>query len=202
MNALIIFARYPEPGRVKTRLGAVIGMEQAAGLYREFARNAFSIGTILETKRVAVYLFYPPGVPESSMRGWIGKPFRYRLQTGEGLGERMENAFRTTFNEGATASVIIGTDVPELEVETVWQAFGSLSTHDFVVGPCSDGGYYLLGMKEPREGLFTGVQWSTGEVLASTYRKIRELKLSYVDLRIHEDIDTIEDYEAYRTRRP
>lgn len=202
MKALMIFARYPEPGRVKTRLGAVLGMERAADLYREFAGNAFSVGASLESEEVAVYLFHPPDVSESLMREWVGRPFRYRLQSGASLGERMANAFRNTFNEGATASVIIGSDVPELETETVREALASLSMHDVVVGPCPDGGYYLLGMNRFQEALFSGVPWSTPEVLASTYRKIRELQLSYVDVRMHEDIDTIDDYEAYRIRRP
>ena len=200
MKSLIIFARYPRPGEVKTRLGRVLGMERAAAIYSRFARHAFSIGEVLLREGVTVYLYYDPSVSETEMRAWVDLPFAFVPQEGEDLGERMRRAFEQTFENGSERSVIIGTDVPELGEATVQQAFDRLDDHPVVLGPGDDGGYYLLGMVSPVKDLFSGVRWSTGQVMDQTMARVGSLGLDCSLLPVHHDVDTAEDYAAFCER--
>lgn len=198
--SLIVFAKLPEPGKVKTRLGEAIGMEQAAEVYRQFAAHAFSLAHELDSEGATVYVFYAPGAAQVEVERWVGHPYRYLQQRGNDLGERMRNAFDTAFADGAVKSVIIGTDVPELEVDIIKAAFDALTTTDVVLGPSTDGGYYLLGMKERTEDLFSNIEWSSGHVLEQTLRRVRQLNLTYYMLQSLADVDTAEDYAALLAR--
>jgi uncharacterized protein len=196
-RALIVFAKLPRVGDVKTRLGKEIGMEEAGRVYEEFARHAFTIASTLSHEHVAVYLLYAPGADEAAIRRWVGHGFRYFPQEGASLGDRMHAAFRKVFNDGATEAVIIGTDVPELDVETVRAGFEKLQSCDVVIGPSSDGGYYLLGIKERPYDVFSGISWSTTSVLQETRLLVARQGLTTVLLPEMSDIDTFEDYRSY-----
>jgi len=201
MDALIIFARLPRAGEVKTRLGLEIGMENAATIYAEFAHHAFSLGKRMQSAGVSVYLFFDPLATEQEVQRWVGHRFKFLSQDGDDLGERMFNAFERTFRDGADRMLIIGTDVPELNDGVLANAFDNLLRNDVVIGPSTDGGYYLLGMRSPAKGLFQGIPWSTDSVLRNTLAKAGELGLSVWLLGQLADIDDETDYNAYIRRR-
>jgi uncharacterized protein len=199
-QALIIFAKLPMPGEVKTRLGKEVGMAEASEIYREFAQHVFWIGDQLAATGTRIYLFYDAMAKEQDIRAWIKHLFVFATQSGESLGERMQRAFDKAFMEGADRSVIIGTDVPELETATVLNAFDRLDSHDVVIGPSTDGGYYLLGMNGPTKEIFNGIKWSTDSVYRETAKRLDSLSLSYSVLPELADIDTKEDYTRYQSR--
>ena len=200
-RALIIFAKHPRPGEVKTRLGTSIGMDAATAMYRRFAEHAFQLADDLSSSCLRVYLFYAPGATEEEVKNWVGRPFVFAQQEGESLGERMQRAFERSFSDGNEQTVIIGTDVPELDVTTIQTAFESLSTSNVVLGPSTDGGYYLLGMNRLLKDFFTGIDWSTDRVLEQTIQKMQSQALSFVLLRQLSDIDTEEAYRSYLQRQ-
>jgi len=199
-RALIVFAKLPQAGEVKTRLGKEIGMEEACQVYEDFARHAFTIAEQLARERVTVYILYAPDADEAAIRKWVGHGFRYAAQEGESLGDRMRTAFRKAFADGASETVIIGTDVPELDADTVRTGFEKLKSCDVVIGPSTDGGYYLLGMRGRAYDLFSGIPWSTSAVLQETRSLSERLGLTTILLREMADIDTLEDYRLYLRR--
>lgn len=176
-------------------------MQRAADLYKQFAVNAFAVGQTLANEGTHVRIYYDPTAREHDVRAWAGAPFMFAPQEGNTLGERMLHAFDQTFLAGARQSVIIGTDIPELQALNVRQAFERLTTCDVVLGPATDGGYYLLGMNAPLKDVFSGVAWSTSSVLNGTLERIEALALSWSFLTPLSDIDTCEDYNAYLRRR-
>lgn len=200
-NALMIFAKLPRAGEVKTRLGATMGMGRAGEIYAEFARHAFALGRNVQENGAAVYLMYDPASNEENVRQWVNQAFRFHVQTGKDLGERMRNAMALAFRDGFSRSVIIGTDVPELDAGTVADSFNLLETVPVVLGPSKDGGYYLLGMHVPMNDLFEGIPWSTGRVLDETTRKLKRLGVQYRLLQELADIDTEDDYRELMRRR-
>ena len=195
-NTLIIFARYPRAGEVKTRLGAEIGMEKAAEVYRQLAEGTFAIAGEL-AGMVRSCLFYEPSASIHEMRKWVGDGLELFPQEGEDLGERMRNVFRKVFDEGANASLIVGTDIPDLDAGLVRKGFEHLEREPVVVGPSVDGGYYLLGMQKGVGDLFSGVRWSSQHVLADTLARVSNLGLSCGLLPELADIDTKEDWERF-----
>jgi hypothetical protein len=145
-------------------------------------------------------VFYEPHANVDEMRAWIGPLLHLIPQEGTTLGGRMRHAFELTFAEGSKHTVIIGTDVPELDLLTLERAFVALGQHDVVIGPSSDGGYYLLGMNAPTRELFDGVVWSSETVYHDTIQRLHSLHLSFAQLNELADIDTITDYKAYLDR--
>lgn len=200
MQSLIIFAKLPRPGEVKTRLGNSLGMDEASAVYERLAQQTFSLGDQLLSHGLRVYLFFDPKATEQEMRAWIGHPFEFARQVGETLGERMQAAFERTFADGSGRTVIVGTDIPDLSVDVITRAFELLSSHDVVLGPSSDGGYYLLGMTRLVNELFEGLAWSTPAVYQETLNRIVTLELSHAVLGELADIDTEEDYKRYLER--
>jgi len=199
-RSLIIFAKVSRPGEVKTRLGSTLGMERAAAIYREFAEHAFTLADELARGGVNTCLFYSPGASKAEVMEWVGRDFVYYAQQGDSLGERMHQAFAATFLDGTSQSVIIGTDVPELRVERIKSAYEALQSHDVVIGPSTDGGYYLLGMNAPLKNVFANVAWSTDSVFRTTMDTIHARGYACHLLPEEKDIDTEEDYKAFLQR--
>jgi uncharacterized protein len=196
-NALIIFIRNPELGKVKTRLARTLGDVEALRIYRillEKTRQA-----ALETQATR-WLFYSNFTDMGD--DWANADFVKTTQSAGDLGERMEAAFRQVFEQGATKALIIGSDCPELSAEVLQQAFDALDKHDFVIGPVPDGGYYLLGMKQLQSNLFYDIAWSTETVRASTIQKIEEARCSYLLLPMLRDIDEAPDWQAFVNLSP
>lgn len=191
-QVLIVFLRYPEPGRVKTRLARDIGQRNASLIYSEIAQSV--IGKVSKSNEYKTIIFFDPPEKEEEVRRWLKNTNLTLLpQEGNPLGERMLNAFERAFSLGATSTVIIGTDCMEVSDKTVLEAFRVLRKVDAVLGPARDGGYYLLGLNKPFPWVFKGIEWSTNLVLSQTIKKLEEKKLRFKLLETLTDVDTIRD---------
>lgn len=193
-NALIIFVRNPERGKVKTRLAATLGEDKALKIYRELLRHTLQI---TKNAKVEKYVFYAGAIPQND--AWKENGFHQLLQKEADLGEKMQQAFETVLKQHSKA-VIIGSDCPELTEEIIQDAFAALENHDVTIGPANDGGYYLLGMKKIFSEFFRNKRWSTEEVYAKTLKDFSALHLSYYELPALIDIDTEEDWEAVQQK--
>lgn len=188
-KALIIFLKYPEPGKVKTRLAAGTGEKFALKFYRLCIDNLICEVRII--KDTAIYIFYA-GAEEKEFTGWIGGGFNYIRQNGNDLGGKMASAFKSVLEKHKKA-IITGSDIPDLNAEIINEAFSKLKTHDFVIGPSSDGGYYLLGMKNFSPFLFNEIKWSTSAVFEDTIVRMKHSGKTFSVLEKIDDIDTKED---------
>lgn len=194
---LIVFTRYPEPGKVKTRLIPALGEAGAAELCRDM--TAYTLSCMDELQR------WPPipievrfdGGNECLMRRAFGPRLRYTPQGTGDLGARMSRAFGSAFRDGARAVVIVGTDCPGLTSELVRNAFELLETTDLVLGPAYDGGYYLIGLRHPAAHLFTDIPWGSETVLQDTLRRAEDSLSSYKLLRTLHDVDRPDDLATW-----
>ena len=187
-NALIVFVRYPEAGKVKTRLAEGTSNVFAGSVYRLCAERIFS--EISSLKNFNRYIFYSEEKDKKKIIEWTNNNFFYYHQVGDDLGERMFNAFEFVFNQQNRQAIIVGTDIPDLSKEIILGAIDSLDKNDLVIGPSYDGGYYLLGMKKVHSGLFEDIEWSSNSVFSSTVRKANALNLKIKELQMLRDIDT------------
>lgn len=190
-DVLIVFAKAPRPGQVKTRLARTLGDVPAAELYRRLAE-----ATLCRTAPVAAeyrrVVAFAPADARDEMAAWLpGETLA--PQHGEGLGERMAAAFGDAFDAGARRVVLVGSDVPGLQRGHVVQAFAALDGHELALGPARDGGYYLIGLRAPQPGLFADVPWSTPAVLGLTLERAARLSLRVRLLATLRDVDTPED---------
>lgn len=190
---LIVFTRYPEPGKAKTRLIPVLGKTGAANLHRLMAQKAIARALSLQnSRRLSVEIHYTGG-SQQQMQDWLGTDIIYQNQIDGDLGAKMTAAFQQSFNSGVDKATIIGTDCPALKAEIMAQAFDKLSQHDLVLGPATDGGYYLIGLRRAIPELFSGIKWGTSEVFASTRAIAQNLHLNIAYLPTLADIDLPED---------
>ena len=167
-DKIIIFTRYPEPGKTKTRLIPVLGAEGAADLQRRMAEHVLAQAQDLAARReVSLEVCYEGG-DEALLSRWLGSRFSYCEQRAGDLGIRMNAAFKEAFLKGSERVLIIGTDCPGLTDKLLETALEGLHEHDVVLGPARDGGYYLIGLKRLCPSLFHDIQWGTHEVLART----------------------------------
>lgn len=188
---LIIFVKHPESGKSKTRLAAGIGNDKALEVYRELLRFTCRMSEQIDADKV---VWYGNEIPESDLWSEVGYP---RLRQGEGsLGDRMEAAFRLGFEQGYHRVVIIGSDCATLTEEIFLKAFASLFHYDIVLGPATDGGYYLLGMNQLFTPVFHGKKWSTESVFADTLADFETANKSCYLLPEHSDIDTMDDLKG------
>ena len=187
---LLVFVKNPRLGHVKTRLARTVGDAEALRIYRVLLEKTRQAALAVAARR---WLFYSDSVEKRD--GWRARDFRKRVQSqSPDLGQRMENAFRDAFAAGAKRAVIIGSDCPQLSPEILRAAFQQLENEDFVLGPATDGGYYLLGMRAFRPEVFRGVAWSTEAVFAQTMQRIHALGASAALLPELTDVDTEEDF--------
>lgn len=198
-KALLIFAKKPVAGTVKTRLSPPLSPDDAAALYRCMLGD--TLDTVALLRDVEPFLFYQPAEGAEEF-------FRNRCphvtlfpQEGAGLGERMENAFGRVLSAGFGAVAAIGTDAPDLPVEYMEQSFRFLAEGraDVVFGPTADGGYYLVAMGRLIPELFRGIPWSTGEVLRESRKTAAAAGIRTVTLPIWHDVDTVADLERFRS---
>ena len=194
-DCLLIFARPPELGRVKTRLAAGIGAAAALAVYQELLAITRAAAAGLPTVAKAVWLV-EAAAPAAPDDGWQGYP--QQVQPAGDLGQRMQHAFAAAFAAGAGRVVIIGTDCPDLTTELLTGAFAQLAHADVVIGPATDGGYYLLGLRRPQPALFEGKAWSTAAVLPATLADARRLGLTVALLPALRDVDTAADLAAWK----
>jgi rSAM/selenodomain-associated transferase 1 len=194
-NHLLIMARHPALGQGKTRLASTIGAEATLAVYHELLAHAgAAVAGVAATKTVWLAGAPTPGAPDC----WPG--YAQHPQPSGDLGQRMHTAFAAAFGAGAAKAIIIGTDCPELTPDLLTKAFAQLDTHDVVLGPALDGGYYLLGMKQLIPDFFLQKAWSTASVRPTTLADAARLGLRVALLPPLADVDTAEDLAAWRTR--
>lgn len=189
-DLLLIFTRNPELGKVKTRLAAGIGDDGALKIYKHLLQHTVEITQNLQVEK---WVFYSEEIPEEDI--WQDEVFSRKLQQGKDLGERMENAFRSGFDAGFSRIIIIGSDLFDLSEEDLKKAFLALQDFDAVIGPATDGGYYLLGMKSLTSQVFKNKTWGGDTVLEATLADLNEHNLTQLEER--NDIDRLEDLEHH-----
>lgn len=186
-EALIIFVRKPELGKVKTRLAASIGAEAALAVYAKLLKHTQAVSSSLDCDK---YVFYVNEIEEADLWHY---GYHKLLQVHTDLGGRMKAAFNQLFEKGHGRICIIGSDCFELTPEIISNAFLLLKEKDVVVGPAKDGGYYLLGMSNSLKEVFEGVEWSTANVFEQTRTIIEQHGYTYALLPLLTDVDTVED---------
>jgi len=190
-----MFVKYPEKGKVKSRLSQSLDEDRVARLYRAFIED------LLESLSGGDYRFriaYHPRERKDDFRKEFGNTFSYMPQTGTDLGKKMHNAFKQCFSEGFHCVVIIGSDSPDLPQQIIKEAFQALEKRDAVIGPACDGGYYLIGFR--RESFtpeaFDGIAWGTDSVCGTTVKILRSAGMHIHVLPAWRDIDRPEDIVA------
>lgn len=198
--ALVIFAKAPVPGQVKTRLCPPLTPDEAATLHGSFVLDTLERSKLAATKLKLPIDRYLACAPSSTLVFFQIMEERHSVklldQVGDDLGARMQQAFETLFAKGYQRVFIVGTDVPSLPLEHYKQALALLETNDLVLGPALDGGYYLIGLTRAVPELFATMPWSTDRVLALTLEKAATLGLTTARLPEWRDVDTIDDLNA------
>lgn len=184
-NLLIIFYRNPELGKVKTRLAATLGDSHALAIYLRLVAHTRAITQNLSMDKRVCYSNYIDR--EDS---WSNEYYDKQLQKGKELGDRLSYAVKSGFDQGYETVSVIGTDNLELSAALIEKAFEKLKTHDAVIGPAQDGGYYLLGVRKFVPELFDNKKWSTSSVCQDTLKDLQRVGLSYELLPVLNDIDT------------
>jgi len=192
LNTLIIFIKNPKFGKVKTRIAATAGDERALQIYHELLRHTREVALSVDARRL---LFYSDFVDETD--NWSSADFQKMVQQGADLGERMRRAFDLSVSLGASKSVIIGSDCAALSGAMIEAAFRNLDDYPFVIGPSTDGGYYLLGMDAYEPKVFEGIEWSTDAVLPATIAHFKTLNKDFCLLPALTDIDYEADWEKH-----
>lgn len=183
-QAIILFTKNPELGKVKTRLATTIGDEKALAIYKKLLQHTREIVTPLEVDKI---LFYSDTIIQND--NWSTAIFMKKVQVGNDLGERMNHAFQMVFNLGYESACIIGSDCYELNTTIIAEAFESIKRKNMVIGPTFDGGYYLLGMNKLHSSIFKNIEWSTETVFDDTMKEVENLNLSSHILTKLTDID-------------
>lgn len=187
-NALIVFAKSPEHGDVKTRLSETLSDDERIELYESLLTG--SVEKLRHVEGCETLISYCP--PEG---GEYFERFGLRCfaQSGDGLGPRMHNAISRVLSDGFEKAVLVGVDIPGLTAGVVLNAFGLLGERDAVFGPASDGGYYLVGLRRAEEGVFDGIEWSTPSVLKQTLLRAQAQGLSVGLTEVLDDVDVPAD---------
>jgi hypothetical protein len=190
-----IFVKIPREGRVKTRLVPPLSEEEAAELSLAFFRDF--VGRLAKLKKIAVTVFYD-GDDDEAIRAYVPGNFDLVPQTGDSLGEKLLNAFKILLAQDGCVGVVVGTDSPDLPLKYIKRAYQKLKHKDLVLGPCADGGYYMIGMKSPHEELFDGISWGESAVLKETLEKTEALGLSLSLFPLWYDVDEVDTLRLLR----
>ncbi len=195
---LIIFTRYPQPGKTKTRLIPALGVEGAANLQRQMTEYTLSKVKKFQKSAGISFEIRFAGGDLQLMQNWLGTELNYQLQ-GEGdLGKRMKNSFLSAFDKGAQEVIAIGIDCPGVNAQLLAEAFEKIRNCDLLLGPAVDGGYYLIGLNRAIEELFINIDWGTAKVLQQTMDIAQQLNLSVAYLQALADIDRPEDLPIWQ----
>ncbi|MPR33291.1 TIGR04282 family arsenosugar biosynthesis glycosyltransferase [Salmonirosea aquatica] len=195
LAALIIFVKNPIEGQVKTRIAKTVGHTKATTIYRELLQYTHTVAEKLPAEGYTKTVYYGDYINKNDLwNGWAKA-----LQPEGNLGDRMKQAFREQFATGASSVVIIGSDCLTLQSRHLEEAFQQLQTNDVILGPSTDGGYYLLGMNQLHGPLFDEMPWSQPGLMEKTLAVLRAAKLRYSLLEPLTDVDEWEDYLATKT---
>jgi len=185
MEALIVFVKNPEKGKVKTRLAADVGEEKALKIYNdllEFSKSLIYSG-------LKFYVFHSPVLLQELF--WVGA--ENKLQAEGDLGVKMSTAIKEVLNGGNDKVCVIGSDCFEITQEHIKEAFRVLDKNDLVFGPAKDGGYYLVGMNKLQSAIFEEMPWSQSNLMQTTLKKAKNLNLNYELLEELSDVDYVTD---------
>ncbi len=192
MRGVVVFVKNPELGKVKTRLAASLGDQKALEIYNELL--SYTREVLIGFDSAKRYIYYSSFIDTED--DWSNEIFEKRLQTDGGLGIKIISAVQSTFDT-CDQIIIIGSDCPQLTSSHIEDAFQKLKTHNIVIGPSHDGGYYLLGMNKFYPELFQDITWSTDTVFQETLKKAESIKLEVYELETLSDIDYEEDWVKY-----
>jgi rSAM/selenodomain-associated transferase 1 len=187
-DTLLIFVKNIIRGHVKIRLAATVGDTRAMDVYRLLLEHTYEAVQSVSADKV---IYYAQHIEGSDL--WNKGDFRKELQHGADLGDRMCNAILAEQSSGLGKMIVIGSDCPALQEQHINDAFAALNSYDIVIGPASDGGYYLIGMNTCHKALFAGIEWSTSRVLEQTRQKCAALNLSCFLLPTLHDVDEEQD---------
>lgn len=188
-SALLIFIKNPALGKVKTRLAKTVGKYNALKVYQYLLSHVMEI--TFELDSFDKFIYYNEFIPTKDE--WPASIYQKEMQEGEGLGNKMLNAFKKTFIDSYQKVVLIMPDCPKMTDTLIEKAFKSLDSHDFVLGPTDDGGYYLIGMKAFTPQLFENKTYSTGHTLDDVKAEIAKLDKTIFLLPELTDVDMEED---------
>jgi hypothetical protein len=195
-DRLIIFSRYPVPGKTKTRLIPELGRAGAADIQRRFTEKILDTAKgVVSVRGIDLEVRFEGGNVQK-MRRWLGPDVVFSSQPRGDLGSRMRNSFEDAFRSGFQRVVLIGSDIPEMTAAHIEKAFDALIGHDIVLGPSTDGGYWLIGMKAPID-IFQGIDWGTRSVFDQTLRHVDEFGLNSVSIEPLTDIDTFDELKKW-----
>lgn len=192
------FFKAPRPGEVKTRLAESIGIAAATQLYREMAEQQLRE----VPPEFVTEVHYAPRGARNEMREWLGRHLHFHAQVGGDLGRRLAHGVAQAHARWQGPVLIIGADCPSLDAATLRAAVEVLRTHDVVLGPATDGGYYLFGLRRPAPQLFAGIPWSSPQVLATTLDRVRASGMTYDLLPEYADIDDESGLLRYLAANP
>ena len=195
-GAIIIFAKAPVPGTVKTRMCPPLAPDEAASLHGSLVMDA-----VERTRSLRGFDIFLACTPSMDHPFFQTLAARYRIhlcdQAGEDLGQRMDHALTAAFTRGYAYALLVGTDIPNLSALHYQRAKALLQTTDVVLGPTEDGGYYLVGAKHPVPALFADIAWSTGRVLAQSRARAEQAGLVVGLLDPERDLDTFDDVRTF-----
>jgi uncharacterized protein len=193
---VIVFAKAPVAGHVKTRLARSVGGARALELYRWLGATVIAQ---LRDPRWELWVAFTPSAERGHVEAWLGPADRWTPQPDGDLGERLAAAVSAAFAAGDGPVLLVGTDCLALTAERVAEALSALATHDAALGPARDGGYYLLGMTRAL-AVFDGVAWSTSAVAEHTRARLREAGATWVELQTEVDVDEAADLDSVGDR--
>ena len=168
-NVVILFTRIPVAGKTKTRLMPKLTGEDCVLLHRAFLLDIYAV-LLNANSDCDVAIFYEPCGDMRELVALLPNAVLYHCQNGDGLGEKMNNAIKSMHGLGYKKCLLIGSDIPLLKTETIIKAFESLNSFDVVLGPSNDGGYYMIGTKEPCAKLFSLDKYGISSVLDKTIK--------------------------------
>lgn len=187
--AIIIFQKNPELGRVKTRLAKTIGEEKALDAYQLLLQHTHEQVALVQCD---VFVYFDQGIDPRFIRN---DRYSGAIQCSGDLGCKMRIALEEVLAKGYQKAVVIGSDCPGLDAEVLGDALVQLSSHELVIGPAKDGGYYLIGMRKMYDTLFESMPWSSAKVFSKTFSEAKRLGLKISLLRVLADVDEYEDLD-------
>ena len=189
-SILIIFTRNPILGKVKTRLAKAVGKKTALNIYLFLLQKTKEVTQNIHCDKV---IFYSQEILENDL--WDTTTYKKELQVGKHLGAKMNHAFETSFKDKYHKVVLIGSDLYDLEASHIEEAFEKLEKKDVVIGPATDGGYYLIGLKKTYPEIFQNKNWGTSSVRKDTLKNLEKVDVHLLPML--NDVDVIEDIEHH-----
>jgi rSAM/selenodomain-associated transferase 1 len=196
---IAVFAKAPDPGRVKTRLSPALRPDEAADLYRALLLDTIEV---VESAGARLFVAFTPPTSRRPLERLLGSRRRLLPQPPGDLGARLEGVLERLQAEAGPRAIVVGSDCPGLTPERLREAWDALGSKPVVVGPARDGGFYLLGLSAPQPGLLRGIPWSTGGVLDATRGRAHARGLAIHELPPERDLDTPDDlFELFAAAR-